>query len=358
MQFKKEVLDGLVSEGWLISQRHPSLDLTIYNYSQRTQYEGHWIPETLAARGLVLNDAGDIAARPFGKFFNLTEHRADEIPDLPFEVFEKMDGSLGIFFFYQGQPIFASRGSFTSDQALRGWSMLKQRNYETLDPAYTWMWEIIYPENRIVVDYEGLNDVVLLGARHTRLGVEMPYETLKQSHQTDFSVVKAYRSGETPGDIERLCDENPDNREGYVIRYSNGFRVKVKFEEYVRLHRIVTCVSSISIWDMLRNGDGIDAIIDNVPDEFYDWVKEVVDKLTGEKEAIIRAARDEFRLVMMEISPEASRKDIALAFAKSPYKSYLFNLLDDRLDAVNALAWKQVRPQYSTPFKKITAEVS
>jgi hypothetical protein len=61
---------------------------------------------------------------------------------------------------------------------------------------------------------------------------------------------------------------------------------------------------------------------------------------------------------MMEISPEASRKDIALAFAKSPYRSYLFSLLDDRLDSVEALAWRQVRPQYSTPFKKFMGEVS
>jgi len=351
MQFKKDVLDGLVREGWLISQRHPSLDLTIYNYSQSTQYQGHWIPETLAARGLVLNDAGDIVARPFGKFFNLTEHKADEIPCLPFEAFEKMDGSLGIFFFYQGQPVFASRGSFTSEQAVEGWSMLKRLRYDTLDPAYTWMWEIIYPSNRIVVDYGGMSDVVLLGARHTALGIEMPYADMRASYQEEFTIVKAYHSGETPADIEQLQREDTANREGYVIRFADGFRVKVKFDEYVRLHRIVTQVSSISIWDMMRHGESLAAVIENVPDEFYDWTRGVINDLTQKHEGMLREAQLNFDQVVCSLPLTATRKDYALAFMSSPYKSIMFHLLDKNYEAASRLVWSLLRPAYSSPFK-------
>jgi len=39
MKMTKDTLDKYVEEGWLISQVHPTLPLTIYNYSQATQYE-------------------------------------------------------------------------------------------------------------------------------------------------------------------------------------------------------------------------------------------------------------------------------------------------------------------------------
>ena len=86
----KEKLDALVEEGWLISQVHPTLDLTIYNYSPKTQYERYWTEDTLAVRGLVLDSKGNIVARPFGKFFNAEEVKPADIPSGPFEVYEKI----------------------------------------------------------------------------------------------------------------------------------------------------------------------------------------------------------------------------------------------------------------------------
>jgi RNA ligase len=134
----KGILDGLVEEGWLISQEHPTLDLTIYNYSQKTQFESNWTEWTLMCRGLVVNSKGDIVARPFSKFFNW-EEVANTIPASgSYEVYEKMDGSLGIFFWYADEktetlhPVFASRGSFTSDQAVKGWEMLQKLPYREL----------------------------------------------------------------------------------------------------------------------------------------------------------------------------------------------------------------------------------
>jgi len=91
----KETLDKYVAEGWLISQRHPTLPLTIYNYSQETQFEKHWDEITLMCRGLVVDDTGVIVARPFKKFFNWEEiiHSVDPAQlKMDFEVFDKMDG--------------------------------------------------------------------------------------------------------------------------------------------------------------------------------------------------------------------------------------------------------------------------
>ena len=92
----KETLDKYVEEGWLIRQSHPTLPLSIYNYSQSTQYEKHWDDITLACRGVITDDeTGKVIIKPFPKFFNYEELPANMIPwsnsDYVY-VQEKMDG--------------------------------------------------------------------------------------------------------------------------------------------------------------------------------------------------------------------------------------------------------------------------
>ena len=82
-------------------------------------------------------------------------------------VTDKADGSLGIIYASpdgSGYAI-ATRGSFASDQARHATELLRTRYGAFVPPAgKTVLVEIIYPANRIVVDYAGLDDLVLLGA--------------------------------------------------------------------------------------------------------------------------------------------------------------------------------------------------
>ena len=93
-----DILEKYYNLGLLYKQTHPTLDLTIWNYSPKVQYEGLWDDITMQCRGLVTNSNGDVIARPFKKFFNYEEHKPEELPNEYFEVYEKMDGSLGIVF--------------------------------------------------------------------------------------------------------------------------------------------------------------------------------------------------------------------------------------------------------------------
>lgn len=113
-----EILRKYENDGLLYSQIHPTLPLTIWNYTDKVQWENLWDEITLSCRGLVTDDLGNIIARPFKKFFNLSEGKTNTTNE--YEIFEKYDGSLGILFFYKNESIFASRGSFTSDQAVMG----------------------------------------------------------------------------------------------------------------------------------------------------------------------------------------------------------------------------------------------
>ena len=340
----KDKLDKLVGEGWLISQVHPTLDLTIYNYSQKTQYEKMWNEETLSCRGLVLDSWGNVVARPFKKFFNLSEVEG-EIPDLPFEVFEKMDGSLGIFFWYNGNPIFASRGSFTSDQSKVGWEILKGMDYKNLKRGVTYLFEIIYPENRIVVDYGDTEKLVLLGAIETSTGEEIPYSGIGENLER-FELVRKWANKKS---ISELAKENDLIREGYVLRFSNGYRVKVKFEEYCRLHKIITNVSNIDIWEKLKDGLPLNEILDKVPDEFYGWVKNTENRLREEFQDTLGDSEKILYSIRKKLG-DSERKVYAEEIKKNINPGILFNLLDGRNP--DQVIWKLVRPKWAKPFRE------
>jgi len=349
----KERFDTLVDEGWLISQVHPTLDLTIYNYSQKTQYESHWTEETLMARGLVLNSFGDIVARPFGKFFNASEV-PDQIPNSAFEVFEKMDGSLGIFFWYSDgnclHPVFASRGSFTSRQATKGWEMLQELPYQELAYGHTHMFEIIYPENRIVVDYGATEKLVLLGIIKTSDGREIARRDIECSLGSSFELVNIYYIKEN---WDHLVTLNEHNKEGFVIRFSNGFRVKVKFEEYVRLHRIVTNISTTDIWEALSANKTLNEILEKVPDEFFDWVRKTEATLKTEFSTL----ENEYKCIYKAIihsSLGRTRKGFAECALHYKHPSLLFNMADGK-DYTPGI-WKLIKPKWSKPFFNHAAE--
>lgn len=136
MKFNLEILQKYVEEGWVKKSNHPTLPISIYNYSRETQFQRKWDETTLKCRCLILNNEGEVVAKSFDKFFNYEELSPSEIPNEPFEVFEKLDGSLGLLFNYKGEWIFATKGSFSSEQAIKGMEMLKKYRYDRLLPEF------------------------------------------------------------------------------------------------------------------------------------------------------------------------------------------------------------------------------
>ena len=333
----KSLLTQMVNEKLVSVQKHPEVDLFIYNYTPKVQYEKIWNPITLITRGLILDSEMNIVARPFGKFFNLEEHSESEIPNIPFEVYEKMDGSLGILYWINDNPFIATRGSFTSDQSVKATEILHEKYSDTfirLDRNSTYLFEIIYPQNRIVVDYGNTEDLFLLARIDNETGQDLPvYES------TGFKVVKKY---DGINEINKLKYLEEQNKEGFVIVFKNGFRVKVKFSDYVRLHRIITGVSNIAIWEYLSEDKPFDEMLEKVPDEFYDWVKSVQLDLANKFSKILYESQSVFK--EME-----TRKETALYFQQQKYPSVLFSMLDGKKP--DKIIWRMIRPVFSKPFK-------
>ena len=96
-------------------------DLYLYVYSHRCMKERAWSDLTKMARGLILDADGKIICRPINKFFNLFERGSTEpqnLPDLPFSVEEKLDGSLINIWHRSGHDWNCStKGSLEPEQA-------------------------------------------------------------------------------------------------------------------------------------------------------------------------------------------------------------------------------------------------
>lgn len=347
LQLNKAILENLIKDKYIMMSKHPLWDLYILNYTKTVQFEKLWNEYTSICRGLVIDKDLNIIARPFKKFFNMEEHKPNEIPyDLPFEVYQKMDGSLGIIFFYNNQWNIATRGSFNSEQAARGKIILNAKLKSgklNLDERFTYLVEIIYPENRIVVNYKGLSDLILLGIIETKTGEELPYETFEATGFTP--VIKFPFNDNNISKIRELFENNTD--EGVIVKFSNGFRMKIKWAEYCRLHSIVTNVSTKIVWEYLRDDKPFDELLENIPDEFYNWIENVKNDLICNYKKIEQESLNKFNELYFEKNL-ITKKDFALEALKYEYRSILFNLFDKK--NYNHIIWKMVEPEYAKPF--------
>jgi RNA ligase len=245
--------------------------------------------------------------------------------------------------------IFASRGSFTSEQAIRGSEILKKHNLDSLHPGYTYLFEIIYPENRIVVNYGSEEKLILLGIVHTMVDdFEMPLEYSDGLiGGCNFELVKSYNLGD---DIESLKNTISNDNEGYVLKFNDRpiSRIKIKGEEYVRLHRIITNISNRDIWEYLRDSKPLNEILEKVPDEFYDWVRRTESDFIKQFNKIKKDHILFFDEIKETVGLEDRRRFAESAF-NYPHKGLLFNMLDNK--PYDRLIWNIIYPKYSKPFK-------
>lgn len=313
-------------------QNHPDdPDLLILNYTEVAQWTRTWNMVTLNCRGLIVSRKSyEVIARPWRKFKNYGEHEVGTLDlEAPVEVTDKRDGSLGILYTDpSGRPAIATRGSFTSDQAVHATELYRSR-YEgkwTPTTGATYLFEIIYPNNRIVLDYQSLDDLVLLGAVDIDTGTYFgPDDEL--DWPGPITQVAYYWTL-----AEALAAPIRTNAEGMVVRYLNdsGVMLKIKQVDYVELHRIITGLNERAVWEYVFRGETIDELLAKLPEEFQPWVRTVHNDLTHKASALILDICLEFWKIQDSLGEDAPRKEYAMRILESEHKPYLFMLLDKR----------------------------
>jgi RNA ligase len=306
-------------------------------------------------RGTVLDREGNLVAKAFPKFFNMEEHKPEEIPMEEFEVFEKLDGSLGILFHYADEWHLATRGSFVSDQAIKGKEILSRYSYKRLIPGFTYLFEIIYPENRIVCSYD-YEDLIMLAVIDNKDGYELRIhdnhihlDGIRLANLYQNLGIKIVNKYDGVTDYKRLKTMIASNAEGFVIKFKSGFRMKIKGEEYVRLHRLLTNFSNVDIWELLKDGKNLDDFLERVPDEFDEWVRGTMRALKFEfTQRMNRVKNLEFSLKSLSLPTRKEEAEWIFENVERIYQGCVFSLLDGKDPSEHV--WKLTRPTYQKPF--------
>lgn len=352
--FNPQLLDDALNAGHIRAQEHPTLPLVIYNYTEKAAYEGVWNPATLACRGLIVEvGTGRVIARPYPKFFNHGQTGAPAIClDAPVHVTDKADGSLGILYPTPDGYAVATRGSFTSEQALHATALYREQYAPgwTPRPEQTVLVEIVYPANRVVLDYAGLDDLILIGAVEVATGA-----VLDPTWVSDWPgpMVDTFTAATL---ADALAMEPRPNAEGVVVRdLHTGAMVKIKQDDYVALHRIVTGLNARTVWQHLVDGKPLAELVEPLPDEFHPWVREVAQALAARVNAELVEIHDTYAALTEQFPHGFTRKDFAMLAVRSPWKWALFLMLDDR--DVRPELWKRARPEaFWTPTGRVYTE--
>ena len=325
------LLAEMLAEGYIAKHEHPNGDLYGLNYTNSAQFDSVWNDATLNSRGIICDTNDTIVARPFSKFFNLGEQPAKDkhYSYEPFQLFEKFDGSLGIHYRWKGEDWIATRGSFVSNQAQ--WATEWCRTEQNIEPTEnaTDLFEIIYPQNRIVVDYGARRGLQFLATIDHGSG-----RTLRTSEPWDCDKLDDVKTK-----YEHLDD---GNHEGFVALFNDGHRIKIKLDEDVRRHRVKASLSNRTIWELLSNGGCTKEMIELSPDEFHPWIRSTTDDLESRHSHLVEEARQLTADILGRVGSD-DRKAFAMEAKQLENPALVFANLDGK--DLSPLAWKWVRPE-------------
>jgi len=361
-QFSK-LLKGIeeeVKNGYINVQSHPDFPyLKIYKYSQDAVMEKRWNVYTIISRGLILDTKNKkVLATPFPKFWNYNElFLSKEVETDNVTIQEKKDGSLGIGFKFLNKWMVATCGSFMSEQAI--WAQkFFDKNIEKseLDNNTTYLFEIIYPENRIVVPYSS-QELCLLSAY--KKGKEISsYDLDELAKISGFTRPKTYTFFSIQEALD-VSDSLKYNEEGFVVRFSNGVRIKIKGKEYLRIHKIMSRVTPLGIWELMLNGDDLDMIKKELPEELQKDFNNIFyileNRIKIMSESLFNLHKKTSHLSNKELGLEISNKnsilfkDIedqsAIKFLFEYRKGKFFDTLNDKKSLLRLRFFTMFRPK-------------
>jgi len=350
----EDKLKAEVAAGTIAARIHPEYyhgtPYTIYSYTDAAQFKNEWTHEQRVCRGLIVDDEGNVIARPWEKFFNLGQMKLGIQMDDDVEVMDKVDGSLGILYPEPVQTKFnggnlmqvqhyaiATRGSFVSEQAFEASDIWDEKyaGYVAKPVGFTFLFEIVYPENRILLNYGDMRDLVLLGAVNIDYGYYLG--------PTEAAAVLSW-----PGPVvdilphktisDALGDTSRDNAEGFVVR-KGSYMVKIKQPDYVELHKLRFDLTPRRIWEKLMEGYDMEYIVAPLPDEFQQEVLEIAKKIELEYQILDKVIRQDYKVLA---AGAPSRKHFATRAKDANHSRAMFLLYDDK--DISEYVWKQIRP--------------
>lgn len=341
----KNMLSAL-DAGLVTCQESPD-GLQLFKYSQECVQSGTWTKTTRIARGIIFNKhSGMVICKGYNKFFNM-EEQPETLSSVirwneQYNIYEKMDGSLIYIWHHDGKWQTSTNGAFRSEQAIAGRELLKQYDTSYLPIGHTILCELIHPDFRIVLDYRGRKELVLLSVVRQDWSEFSKEECDNLASDAGFSRPRIYNR----------FDVFAENEEGYVLHFpATNFRVKVKSPQYVRVHRLLEYVTPKRILALLRgtdkNENSYEEVIKWLPSNLASEFDDISASLRQRHEKLTTMAQSQYYRVRPDPSGykgvvnATHRKQQALWILKNVPKrvqSLVFRLLDAK-DIIDP-AWK------------------
>ena len=325
-------LAELTAQLGIKAKSHPVYpELVHLSYDQLESPKGH--PIVRECRGLILNSADNwaVVAYPFNRFANQGESWADPIDWSDVRVQEKVDGSMMIFWNYQGVWNVSTKGSpdaggqvgdfaFTFSELF--WKTLKSYTNNELtgwfDPNTTYVMELTSIYNRVVVQHKE-TALTMIGLR-SNLGEyrEYPVSNILDGLDPKFPIplVKEYPLNNIAQIEAAALALDPMHNEGFVVVDGNFNRVKMKSPSYVMIHHMKDGFGQRRMIRLLQLGETSEVL------SYFPEYQEIFVEVQTKIDAMIATIEAEYEA----IKHLKDRKEYALQATKSKNSGVLFAL--------------------------------
>ena len=338
-------------------------DNVIFKYNQiASDFSNEIVKES---RGIILqqNEDGKFipVCVPFFKFMNAEEPNSDlnKIDWKTASVQEKVDGSL-IKVWYDKKNykwMVSTNGiidAFKAPLGIGGFEtygdLFKKATgfnsftlfTDILNENYTYMFELVSPYNRVVIEYNSI-EIYFLGYRdNVTLKEYMPENYPALSYH--YPIPERYEL-HTYEDVKNLANTLTWSQEGFVICDANFNRVKVKSPEYVKAHFIRNN-------NVVTDEKLIEIILENEIDEFLIYAPDFKERLLYLK-ALKEKCINEIEENIAKLNPNefSSRKELAQEINTNYpqfMRSFLFNYNKgmEKYNNLNASKWVYLLEKY------------
>jgi len=250
-------------------------------------------------RGIILDETDNYrpVCVPFFKFGNYGESYADNIDWNTARVQEKIDGSLIKIWHYKGIWHVSTNNTIDAENAMtnsgedtflnifnQAWA-LTGKQFSELNPNYTYMFELVSPQTRVVVPYTetklyhtGTRDNNTLQELITDIGIEKPKEY-------NLSTIEA---------CVEAAEKLDKYHEGFVVVDSRWRRIKVKSPVYVAIHHwLNNIVSEKRIIELILSGEDKE-VISYFPEytDVFNSMRERIDRFIAYNEQELETVRN------------------------------------------------------------------
>lgn len=288
------------------------------------------------ARGLILEDkTWKVICYPFNKFFNFGEEYADNIDWESAVVETKEDGSLIKIYFYNDEWKVATNGTIDAEDAelqsgpYKNFKQLFDAaaekchfDFSKLNRYFTYCCEICSEFNIIICPQSEMR-LIHIGTRNNRtfqeveadIGIPHPQRYALSSLEDCIAMAKTFDF----------------TKEGFVVKDKNYNRIKVKSEDYVRVHRLANN-------GLMTEERAIELIRANELDEFFTYFphyKEYIGRIKAKIAALSYTIDKDISRARVIKENSSSRKDFAawVVGLSSLEKAIAFLVYDEKIES-------------------------